>query len=230
MRNKLFMLVTLVVCLAFLVSIGFAEQGKKALPEKTAANKEKLKESDKKEQPKPADKVPSEVSDKKEEPALGIMPPVPQLTPVQLAPGIQPAEVQQPEAQPAPAFWEKGTQIKWQVLSCGGTKGSSTSYQMGNTVTQTGVGYGSSASYQLKQGFWQKFGETFLRGDANGDGVINVTDVVYLINYKFLVPPGPPPKPWEAGDVDCNGTINITDVVYLINFLFLDPPGPPPGC
>jgi uncharacterized delta-60 repeat protein len=70
----------------------------------------------------------------------------------------------------------------------------------------------------------------FLRGDANGDGVINVTDVVYLINYLFLVPPGPAPIPPEAGDVNCDGVINITDVVYLINFLFLVPPGPPPGC
>jgi hypothetical protein len=70
----------------------------------------------------------------------------------------------------------------------------------------------------------------FIRGDVNGDGVINVTDVVYLINYLFLVPPGPPPVPLEAGDANCDGVINITDVVYLINFLFLVPPGPPPGC
>jgi hypothetical protein len=72
--------------------------------------------------------------------------------------------------------------------------------------------------------------EVFIAGDANADGVINVTDVVYLINYKFLVPPGPSPIPWEAGDVDGNGVIDVTDVVYLINFLFLVPPGPPPVC
>jgi hypothetical protein len=72
--------------------------------------------------------------------------------------------------------------------------------------------------------------QVVLRGDVNGDGAINVTDVVYLINYKFLVPPGPAPQPWAAGDVNCDGTINVTDVVYLINFLFLVPPGPPPGC
>jgi hypothetical protein len=70
----------------------------------------------------------------------------------------------------------------------------------------------------------------FLRGDANGDGVINVTDVVYLINYLFLVPPGPAPQPWAAGDANCDGVVNVSDVVYLINFLFLVPPGPPPGC
>jgi hypothetical protein len=67
-----------------------------------------------------------------------------------------------------------------------------------------------------------------LRGDANGDGVINVTDVVYLINYLFLVPPGPAPQPLASGDANCDGIINVTDVVYLINYLFLVPPGPPP--
>jgi hypothetical protein len=68
----------------------------------------------------------------------------------------------------------------------------------------------------------------FLRGDANGDWNINVTDVVYLINYLFLIPPGPAPEPLETGDVNCDGAINVTDVVYLINYLFLVPPGPPP--
>jgi hypothetical protein len=66
----------------------------------------------------------------------------------------------------------------------------------------------------------------FVAGDANGDGVINVTDVVYLINYLFLIPPGPAPIPLEAGDVNCDGFVNVTDVVYLINYLFID--GPPP--
>ncbi|KPL05534.1 MAG: hypothetical protein AMJ73_00295 [candidate division Zixibacteria bacterium SM1_73] len=65
-----------------------------------------------------------------------------------------------------------------------------------------------------------------LRGDANGDGVINSADVVYLINYLFKG--GPAPEPLEAGDVNCDGIINSADVVYLINYLFKG--GPPPGC
>lgn len=63
-------------------------------------------------------------------------------------------------------------------------------------------------------------------GDANGDGVINVSDVVYLINYLFIN--GPLPEPLEAGDANCDGMVNINDVVYLINYLFIS--GPPPGC
>ncbi len=67
-------------------------------------------------------------------------------------------------------------------------------------------------------------------GDCNFDSALNVQDVVYLINYKFLTPAGPAPLPMTCvGDANGDGTINVTDVVFLINFLFLVPPGPAPG-
>jgi outer membrane protein assembly factor BamB len=66
--------------------------------------------------------------------------------------------------------------------------------------------------------------ESFLRGDVNGDGVINLADVVYLINYLFVG--GPSPEPLEAGDTDCDGVVDIADVVYLINYLFIGGPKP----
>ncbi len=65
----------------------------------------------------------------------------------------------------------------------------------------------------------------FIRGDANGDGVIDVGDVVYLINYLFKN--GPAPYPLEAGDANSDSVVDIGDVVYLINYLFKN--GPPPG-
>jgi photosystem II stability/assembly factor-like uncharacterized protein len=64
----------------------------------------------------------------------------------------------------------------------------------------------------------------FIIGDSNGDGVIDIADVVYLINYLFLS--GSPPDPQESGDSNCDGEVNIADVVYLINYLFAN--GPPP--
>ncbi len=67
----------------------------------------------------------------------------------------------------------------------------------------------------------------FIRGDANGDGEIDIGDVVYLINYIFTG--GPAPEPLEAGNVDCEEGIDISDVIYLINYLFLGGP-PPPNC
>jgi hypothetical protein len=66
----------------------------------------------------------------------------------------------------------------------------------------------------------------YLCGDCNGDGVVNVSDVVYLINYLFI--DGPVPVPWKSGDCNGDGNVNVTDVVYLINYLFID--GPPPVC
>lgn len=66
--------------------------------------------------------------------------------------------------------------------------------------------------------------ESFVRGDANHDGVINASDVVYLINYLFVG--GPLPVPYSAGDEDGDTLINAVDVVYLTNYLFVG--GPPP--
>jgi hypothetical protein len=62
-------------------------------------------------------------------------------------------------------------------------------------------------------------------GDVNCDGLCNISDVTYLINYLFQG--GPPPCPfWTAGDANCDGAVNISDVNYLINYLFNG--GPPP--
>jgi hypothetical protein len=61
-------------------------------------------------------------------------------------------------------------------------------------------------------------------GDVNGDGLVNASDIVYLINYLFIG--GPAPDPLQAGDVNLDGSVNASDVVYLINYLFIG--GPPP--
>jgi hypothetical protein len=65
-----------------------------------------------------------------------------------------------------------------------------------------------------------------LRGDPNGDGVIDLADVVYLINYLYRS--GFAPNPPEAGDTNCDGTVDIGDVVLLINYLYKN--GAAPGC
>ena len=66
---------------------------------------------------------------------------------------------------------------------------------------------------------------SYIRGDANYDGDINVADVVHLVNYLFRN--GPSPIPYFAGDASSDGTINVGDIVYLLNYLYRD--GPPPG-
>lgn len=63
-----------------------------------------------------------------------------------------------------------------------------------------------------------------LHGEANADGIVNIADVVYLINYVWIG--GPDPIPLEAGDLNCDGAIDIEDVTYLIRYLFAG--GTPP--
>ena len=64
----------------------------------------------------------------------------------------------------------------------------------------------------------------YLSGDPNHDGIIDIADVVYLINYLFV--DGPEPDPYESGDATGDVIVNIADVVYLINYLFLGGPAP----
>lgn len=68
----------------------------------------------------------------------------------------------------------------------------------------------------------------YLCGDADGNNLITISDVVYLINYIFAG--GPAPNPVQSGDADCNGIVTISDAVYLINFVFAGGPAPCSAC
>lgn len=68
----------------------------------------------------------------------------------------------------------------------------------------------------------------FLCGDANGNSLVNISDVVYLV--QFLFGSGPAPVPSLAGDADCNGIVTIIDAVYLVNFIFGGGPEPCAAC
>ena len=65
-----------------------------------------------------------------------------------------------------------------------------------------------------------------LRGDTNRDGMIDLEDVVYLINYLYIN--GSAPEPLEAGNANCDELVDLEDVVYLINYVLKE--GPPPDC
>lgn len=62
------------------------------------------------------------------------------------------------------------------------------------------------------------------QGDITGDGVFDVSDLMYLINYLYKS--GPQPRPLQNANVNCDGTINIADVIYLVNYIYRA--GPPP--
>jgi hypothetical protein len=66
---------------------------------------------------------------------------------------------------------------------------------------------------------------TWLPGDVTGDGLVDASDVIYLLNYLFKG--GPAPVPFERGDVTNDGEVSASDIVYLLSYLYRG--GPPPG-
>ncbi len=59
----------------------------------------------------------------------------------------------------------------------------------------------------------------FVRGDMDGNGFLNLTDAVFILNFLFLG--GATPSCFEACDVDNNGILQLTDGIFMLNFLFL---------
>lgn len=63
-------------------------------------------------------------------------------------------------------------------------------------------------------------------GDADGTGMVTISDCVYLINYIFSGGGTPTPYALCSGDADCNCLVTISDVVFLINYIFGGGPAP----
>ncbi len=64
--------------------------------------------------------------------------------------------------------------------------------------------------------------DVFIRGDANRDRAVNLSDVVTILQYLFAKTAyaGSLPCP-DAADLDNNGAIGLSDALGLSNFLFL---------
>jgi len=68
----------------------------------------------------------------------------------------------------------------------------------------------------------------FHRGDANGDGEVNVTDPVFTLRHLFQGERAP--SCLEAADTNNDAQVGITDAVAALDFLFQGGPAPaPPG-
>jgi hypothetical protein len=57
-----------------------------------------------------------------------------------------------------------------------------------------------------------------ISGDVNSDGILDVGDLVYLLNYLYRN--DIPPSPLSLGDFNHDDEVNVSDVVALINYLF----------
>jgi hypothetical protein len=71
----------------------------------------------------------------------------------------------------------------------------------------------------------------FLRGDANADGVVDLSDAVFML--ESLCHRGIALPCEAAADSNRDGVINISDAVYSLEYMFSGGPPPPapfPAC
>lgn len=59
-------------------------------------------------------------------------------------------------------------------------------------------------------------------GDVNSDGVLDISDLVYLVDYQFGG--GPAPKIPAVVDSDCSGMLDITDLIALVDYMYMGGP------
>ncbi len=128
------------------------------------------------------------------------------------------------------SLWAKSQSATFEMGSdvLGGTGGKSESATFKLKVSagaqSSPIGPQASTNFGGFGGWVYATTPEFVRGDANGDKVLDVGDVIYLINFLFKY--GIQPCPKEAGDENCDGNIDIGDVIYLINYLFKNGPHP----
>jgi hypothetical protein len=60
--------------------------------------------------------------------------------------------------------------------------------------------------------------ETFVRGDANGDTLVDIADPIVVLLYLFLGKSAPACA--DSADADDDGTINIGDPIFILSVLF----------
>jgi hypothetical protein len=144
-----------------------------------------------------------------------------QIQPVKIKP--TPASIPQT---PALTGSKQGYRLVTDVLDGFGGASQSDNYRIPvNSGGQASAGgLSESHNYRIKAGYVHS--SHVMRGDATGDGLIDVADVLYLIDYLFLGTSAP--CPMEAGDATCDGIVDVADVLFLINYLFLGTS--PPGC
>ena len=69
-----------------------------------------------------------------------------------------------------------------------------------------------------------------IRGNINNDPseTIDISDLVFLVDFMFGSPIGQTPPCFEEADVDGSTGIDITDLVYLVAYMFGSPSGSAP--
>lgn len=87
-------------------------------------------------------------------------------------------------------------------------------FYIGSKKITDGMGYLYLGSRQSEK-FTVVFEADSLKGDVDGNGMVNVSDVTALINHIL----GTTTWPQNRADIDGNGVVNVSDVTALINLI-----------
>ena len=92
--------------------------------------------------------------------------------------------------------------------------GQGTAYSSSNPMDKT---YAHIDGGTSNPGYFSEKGGAFLRGDVNGDGSVNISDVTSLIDY--LLSGNASGVNLTSADCSQDGSVNISDVTTLIDYL-----------
>ncbi len=83
--------------------------------------------------------------------------------------------------------------------------------------------YASTSTTGSLAKIYRKVEQTGMTGDANGDGEVNITDVIVIVNY--VLNRAPSEFVWKNADVNKDGEVNITDALIIVKDFVLKKEG-----
>lgn len=103
------------------------------------------------------------------------------------------------------------------IVNANGSKMTATGFYFDTTGDATVTARNGSETVVLLDEGQLPETSPFLFGDVNGDGFVNISDAVCLVNY--ILGQNPNPFVYEAADVNSDTEINISDVVALVGLI-----------
>ena len=99
-------------------------------------------------------------------------------------------------------------------------------------AADTGVHYFTVYADDNRSNYWDEsefvLRVSYVPGDLDMSGGVDVTDLVYMVDYYFAG--GPPPVLSYLADTDGSCQLDIADLVYLVDYMFASGPAPVLGC
>jgi len=88
-------------------------------------------------------------------------------------------------------------------------------------------GYVTQEGWYIDDVAVTSMGCCLIRGDADRNGMLDISDLTYYVDYMFAG--GPIPVCEEEGDFNADGVLDISDLTYYTDYMFNGGP-PPPIC